>query len=209
MYVPGVFAELDNERIATIIDRFPLATLVGVIDGRPVADHLPFVRLEGFGPGKSLVSHVAKANSTWRIADQNDEVLLIFAGADAYISPSLYPSKVETHEVVPTYNYVSVHVRGKLTYSHDEGDKLRCVNHITEVMEAKKIEPWSVSDAPADYIRKMLNGIVALNVEILEIAAKIKASQNRLPKDQAGVLAGLKADPRTFEAANIISERLD
>lgn len=208
MYIPGFFAETDEARIAHFVDTHPLATLVGVSEGRPVADHLPFVCVSQLIEGGVMASHVAKANPTWRLADESPDVLLIFSGADAYISPSLYPTKQETHEVVPTYNYISVHVRGRLTCSHDRDDKLKCVSLLTQKMERGKDQPWSVTDAPERYIQKMLEGIVAINLEIQDVQAKIKASQNRIMKDQLGVLNGLRTDARTVEAANAISARI-
>jgi transcriptional regulator len=209
VYIPGIFAETDETVITRFVDTHPLATLVGIVDGRPMADHLPFVRVDHLIEGGVMASHVAKANPTWRLADESPDVLLIFSGADAYISPSLYPTKRETHEVVPTYNYISVHVHGRLTYSHEREDKLRCVSLLTQRMEHGNDEPWSVTDAPERYIQKMLEGIVAINLEIQSIQAKIKASQNRVMKDQIGVLNGLRTDVRTIEAANVISARIE
>ena len=208
MYVPEVFGEQDEGRITEFVDRHPLATLIVVDGGRAHADHLPFLRTDRLVIGGSLFSHVARPNRTWRIAESGPEVLLVFSGAAAYISPSLYPTKQETHEVVPTYNYVSVHVRGRLTCSHDPAVKRRCVERLTQRMEASRAEPWSVADAPPAYIDRMLEGFVALTLEVGEITAKSKSSQNRLPRDQLGVLEGLRADPATLEAAQVIATRL-
>jgi len=124
------------------------------------------------------------------------------------VSPSFYPSKARTHEVVPTWNYVAVHVRGTLHAVHDEGGKLAIVTALTDRMEAPRSAPWKVTDATADYIEKMLQGIVGLTLTITEVTAKTKASQNRTPADQRGALAGLRADPAAAEAAELIAQRL-
>ncbi|MBM4237896.1 MAG: FMN-binding negative transcriptional regulator [Gammaproteobacteria bacterium] len=208
MYTPAAFSEHDPEVIAHFIDHHPLATLVGVANAKPLVDHVPFMRNEPLAQGSRLIAHVAKGNATWRRAESSEHWMLVFTGATAYVSPSLYPSKQQTHEVVPTYNYVSVHLTGTLRCSHTREDKLRTVETLTQLMESKRAAPWAVSDAPSAYIDRMLEGIVALEFTVIEIVAKTKASQNRLPQDQRGVLDGLAADPATHEAAAIIARRL-
>ena len=122
------------------VDRHPLAPLIMVDGGKAYADHLPFLRTDRLVIGASLFSHVARPNATWRLAESGPEVLLVFSGAAAYVSPSRYPTRQETHEVVPTYNYVSVHVRGHLTCSHDPAVKRRCVERLTQRMEQGSTE---------------------------------------------------------------------
>lgn len=208
MYVPDVFKETDHDRVAQFIARHPLATLIGVQEGRPVADHLPFLCLDTLAPGSKLIAHTSISNPTWKLGENRPEVLLVFSGATAYVSPSLYPSKQQTHEVVPTYNYLSVHLRGHLEHSHERDTKLHHVTRLTEAMERTRAEPWSVSDAPAPYIEKMLKGLVALTFTVTSITAKTKASQNRLPQDQAGVARGLENDPATRDAAALVAARV-
>ncbi len=102
MYTPAVFGESDLRSIVDFIYDHPLATLIGVHGGKPVVDHLPFMRASLLAAGSRLVAHVAKGNATWRQAESSGHWLPVFTGATAYVSPSLYPSKQETHEVVPT-----------------------------------------------------------------------------------------------------------
>ena len=208
MYTPEPFAESDTARIAEFVSAHPLATLAGVEDGRPVVDHLPFMCLDRLAPGGTMVAHTAKGNATWRLGERGAEVVLAFSGASAYISPSFYPSKRETHQVVPTWNYRAIHVRGTLACTHDRDAKLQIVERLTRHMESGRADPWAVSDAPNDYIEKMLQGIVGLTLTINEVAAKMKASQNRTLADQRGVLLGLRDDPATADAAALISVRL-
>jgi transcriptional regulator len=208
MYLPGPFAESDHARMIEFVSAHPLATLAGVEDGRPVVDHLPFICLDRLAPGGTLVAHTAKGNVTWRLGERGSEVVLAFSGASAYVSPSFYPSKARTHEVVPTWNYVAVHVRGTLACTHDRDAKRDIVERLTRHMESGRAEPWAVSDAPADYIEKMLQGIVGLTLSITEVTAKTKASQNRTAEDRRGVVEGLRADEATREAAEVAREFL-
>jgi transcriptional regulator len=124
------------------------------------------------------------------------------------VSPSFYPSKLRTHEVVPTWNYVAVHVRGTLACTHDRDTKRQLVEQLTRHMESQRQEPWAVSDAPADYIEKMLQGLVGLTLTISEIVAKTKASQNRTAEDRRGVAEGLAAEEGAREAADVVRDLL-
>jgi len=206
MYIPGPFAEHDAARIAAFVATHPLATLVSIEDGRPVVDHLPVLCADRLAPGGTLIAHTSKSNPTWRLGERGAEAVVAFTGASAYVSPSFYPSKARTHEVVPTWNYVAVHVRGTLACTHDRDTKLQLVEQLTRHLESQRQEPWAVSDAPADYIEKMLQGLVGLTLTISEVVAKTKASQNRTAEDRAGVVAGLSADPASAEAAVRVAE---
>jgi transcriptional regulator len=209
MYIPSLFKESDTATIERFVDEHPLATVVLVTDGQPHVDHIPFMRISGLSPGGVLIAHVAKANNTWKLIDQTPSAMLVFTGASAYVSPSFYPSKPITHEVVPTWNYVGVHLKGKLSYSHDHDEKKRTVDHLTRKMEATRAEPWSIDDAPASYIAAMLSGVVALSFQIETIEAKFKASQNKTRKDRQGVIDGLESNSLTAEAAAIVKQHLD
>ena len=208
MYIPGPFAEHDAARIAAFVAAHPLATLVGIEDGRPVVDHLPVLCADRLAPGGTLIAHTSKSNPTWRLGERGAEAVVAFTGASAYVSPSFYPSKARTHEVVPTWNYVAVHVRGTLACTHDRDTKRQLVEQLTRHMESQRQQPWAVSDAPADYIEKMLQGLVGLTLTISEVVAKTKASQNRTAEDRRGVAEGLAADEGTREAADVARDLL-
>lgn len=205
MYQPTVFSQSDPQVIENFVDRHPFATLALVIDGRAHLDHMPFRRLGGLVRGGTLIAHVSKSNPTWRAAESPTTAVLAFTGASAYVSPSLYPSKAVTHEVVPTWNYVSIHVHGILRCSHGHKDKRRIVDELTRHMESTREAPWSIDDAPQAYIQKMLDGIVALTIDIERVDAKFKASQNRSREDRQGVASGLSGDPSTSEAAQVVA----
>jgi len=119
-------------------------------------------------------------------------VLIVFQGPQAYISPSLYATKPETHKVVPTWNYVMVQVRG-VAKVHDDVQWLEAqVAALTYSHEAKRASPWAVSDAPAPYIQSQLRGIVGVEITIASIEGKWKMSQNRPEADRRGVADGLE-----------------
>ncbi|MEY3975104.1 MAG: hypothetical protein RLZZ33_159 [Pseudomonadota bacterium] len=204
MYLPTVFAETDTAFIADFVDRHPLATVV--ISGHDglLVDHIPFIRDGELTVGHRLIAHAAKANSLWRALDTGAPAVLVFSGAGAYVSPSFYPSKQTTHEVVPTWNYVAIHIHGRLTCTRDDAETRAIVDRLTNKMEATRADPWKMSDAPAHYIDQMLQGVVGLVFQIEAIVAKTKASQNRLPEDRAGVLAGLTSSEETSEALRVL-----
>lgn len=207
MYLPMVFAERDAVFIADFVDRHPLATVVISGNDGLVIDHIPFMRDGELAISHRLVAHAAKANSLWRALDTGAPAVLVFSGAGAYVSPSFYPSKQTTHEVVPTWNYVAIHVHGRLSCTNDDVEKRAIVDRLTNKMESARTDPWKMSDAPTRYIDKMLQGVVGLVFEIEAIVAKTKASQNRLPEDRGGVIAGLAKEEETSEAARVV-ERL-
>ena len=211
MYVPPHFVEADGDRLAGFVDAHPLATLAVVCDGRIEAHHLPFLREGPLTAGSRLIGHVARGNPLWRHAERRVDALLVFSGAAAYVSPSYYASKADHHRVVPTYNYAAVHVHGELTCSHDADAKRHAVDRLTAHMEAARVDPWSVADAPADYVAGMLRGIVALSFEVRAVEAKFKASQNKSVADQRGVVHGLRQDAAPSDpaqAAALIEEHL-
>ncbi len=191
MYVPTAFAEDRSEVVAAFIEAHPMAQLVTMTDDGLVATPLPMLYepvADGLG---SLVGHVARANRHWANASPEVEALAIFTGANAYISPNWYPSKAEHGKVVPTWNYETVHVRGRFIV-HDEAEwKRALVTRLTERHESRFDAPWAVADAPPDYIETMLKAIVGIEIEVTSIQAKRKLSQNRPEPDVAGVIAGL------------------
>ena len=153
------------------------------------------------GPNGTLYGHFAKANPQWKELQNGAEALVIFAGADAYVSPGFYPSKAEHGKVVPTWNYVAVHAYGTAEVFTD-ADRLRnLVSALTDRHEAGRANPWKVADAPADYIDGMLKAIVGFALPIQRLEGKRKLSQNRSAADIAGVREGLAASPDVHDQA--------
>jgi transcriptional regulator len=150
------------------------------------ATHLPF-HLDG----DRLIGHVARANVHWRSAPC--DALVVMTGAEAYVSPNWYPSKHATGRAVPTWNYEAVHVRGRLTVFEDAGRLEAVVARLSDRHEAAQAHPWSLADAPRDYIDAMLRAIVGVEIAIASVHARRKLSQNKSAADHAGVVAGLSA----------------
>jgi transcriptional regulator len=161
-------------------------------DGFPVSTRLPVLWAEG-SPAGRLVFHMAYANPQWRdIATDGSPALAIFGGPEAYISPSYYASKPDDPRAVPTWNYSTVHVTGRVRVHHDPGWLLGAVTELTNVHERTRAEPWEVADAPAAYISQNLKAIVGLELTIVEIRAKAKRSQNRSTQDHRSITAALE-----------------
>ncbi len=195
MYVPPHFAEIDPERIASIIKAAPLACIVAQTGEGLVANHIPLLA----GPAGTLIGHIALANEMHHLVAENEEVLAIFRGENGYVSPNFYPSKVEHHRHVPTWNYEVVHVHGRISFQHDEHAKRAAVALLTRVHERRTNgqDAWRMADAPEDFIRQMLEGIVALRITIDRTLAKAKLSQNREPRDFRGTVDGLRKSGNT------------
>jgi transcriptional regulator len=191
MYLPSHFAQADAAALAALMREQPLAALVTLQGGEPTADHIP---LEFDAERQLLRGHVARANPLWKAAD-GQQVLAIFSGTQAYVSPGWYPSKAATHKVVPTWNYAVVHAHGRLRAVDDAPWLRELVGRLTDHHEQPRAQPWSVNDAPADYVQQMLRAIVGIEIAVERLEGKWKLSQNRSAEDRAGVAAGLAAEP--------------
>jgi transcriptional regulator len=196
MYLPKHFDQPDTEAIARLLVAHPLATLAWPSADGLTAEHLPLLWDRGASDGArgTLRGHVARANPVWREA-AGTEVLAVFQGPQAYVSPSWYPSKAETAKVVPTWNYAVVHAHGRLRVTEDAAWLRALVGRLTDTHEASRAQRWQVGDAPADYIETMLRAIVGIEIEVTRLQGKWKVSQNRSASDRAGVAVGLGAQP--------------
>lgn len=193
MYVPAHFSESDTDALHAFIAQRAFGTLVTHGASGLDANHIPFELLPGEGQFGTLHAHVARANPLWQDVADNDEVLVIFNGGDAYISPSWYPSKHEHHKQVPTWNYVVVHAHGRIRIRDDKKFVRGVVARLTRTHEAQETNPWKMGDAPADYLDTMLDTIVGLEVEITRLVGKRKLGQNKDARDIRGAAEALKA----------------
>lgn len=193
MYTPRAFALDDLPEIQQLIQHTRLAQLVSVGEHGLQASHLPLLLNPDEGANGTLYGHMAKANPQWRDLQNGAEALVIFAGADAYVSPAFYPAKAEHGKVVPTWNYLAVHAYGKAEVFTDAERLLAVVSALTDRHEGGRPQPWAVSDAPADYIDGMLKAIVGFALPIERVIGKRKLSQNRSQADINGVRNGLAA----------------
>ena len=181
------FAVVDPAELRSVITASPLAAIAwSGPDGLDVV-HVPLLLR-----GDSLVGHMARANRL--VQHDGVEVLAIFRAADAYVTPSWYPSKPEHGKVVPTWNYVVTHVHGRLRVIDDAAWVRGQIGELTRQQEGQRAKPWMVEDAPADYIAQMQKAIVGFEIPIARLTGVRKASQNREERDRAGVVAGLAAE---------------
>lgn len=194
MYLPKHFAENDVAEMHALMRANPLATLVSHGPDGLDANHIPLLLADGEPRGK-LQGHVARANPLWKPDSVTGEVLVVFHGDESYISPSGYATKAEHGKVVPTWNYVAVHAYGELRVIDDPDWILAQVSALTATNEATLPQPWAVSDAPADYIAKLLGAIVGIEITITRVLGKWKVSQNQPPANQASLIGALAGMP--------------
>ncbi|GGF17263.1 transcriptional regulator [Youhaiella tibetensis] len=205
MYTPPAFRQDDPQALRALMAEARLATLVTATADGLLATPLPLMLDETEGPHGVLYGHLARANRQWNTA-ANGEALAIFAGPDAYVTPSWYAAKREHGKVVPTWNYAAVHAYGPVEFFEDEARLLEVVSRLTDRHEHARSAPWAVTDAPDPFIRAQLKGIVGLRMPITRIEGKLKMSQNRSPEDRAGVADGLSQseDPADRVVARLI-----
>lgn len=192
MYTPSHFNEERPEVLQALVAAHPLGTLVTHSDAGLDADHIPFELAAPTpdAPFGTLRAHVARANPLWRQA--GTQVMAVFQGPSAYVSPSLYEEKPLSGRVVPTYNYAVVHAHGVLRAIEDPEWILALLQRLTTHHEAPRAAPWSVADAPSDYIATLLKAIVGIEIPLDSLRGKWKLSQNRPPPDQAAVAAMMR-----------------
>lgn len=200
MYTPSHFDEQRAEPLRQLLHEHPLGLLITNgphgLDANPV----PFLYEPREGTPGVLTCHVARANPVWKESAGN-EVLVVFQGPQAYISPNWYPSKFDNGKAVPTWNYIVVQARGRLVV-HDDVEWLRhLVTRLTQRHESTQAVPWQVSDAPPDYLNAMLRGIVGLEIPLSSLRGKWKMSQNHPAANREGVARGLHARGTEAEAA--------
>lgn len=193
MYNPPHFVESRPEVLHRILREHPLGTLVRSEGGALDADHIPFEFDPAVGPLGLLSAHVARANPLWQRCPTGTPVLVIFRGAQHYVSPNWYPSKHETHRQVPTWNYEVVHAHGTLTVRDDERHVRALVARLTRHHDAAEPRPWKMGEAPPDYIDAMLRNIVGIEVAITALVGKSKLSQNKEPRDRRQAADTLQA----------------
>lgn len=190
MYVPHFNALDDEQAIRAMVAQIGSAQLITMGPlGYPLATLLPVV-----WRGDTVIAHMARANEHWKSIGDDQPVLLVVTGPQAYVSPTWYAAKAEHGRVVPTWNYSVVQLTGRATV-HDDTDWLQgALDELVEHHEGHRETPWRSSDAPEKYIRGQLRAIVGLEVVVERVEAKAKLSQNRSDADQAGVVAGLMAE---------------
>lgn len=207
MYRVAAFSEDRVTVMHALIRAHPLATLVTFAGGVLEANHIPMLIDPAPTPHGTLRGHVARANPLWRERHEGSEALAVFQGPQAYVTPSWYPSKRDTGKVVPTWNYAVVHARGPLVVRDDRAWLRDLVSRLTDLQEAGLPQPWGIADAPADYIERMLEAIVGIEIPVVQLQGKWKVSQNRPEADRAGVIDGLvrRGDAQALAMAELVA----
>lgn len=187
MYVPRANVVEDEADVRAMVAGVGSAELVTVgADGYPRATLLPVL-----WEGDTVIAHIARANDHWREIVDGAPALMVCTGAQAYVTPSWYAGKAEHGRVVPTWNYSTVHLLGRV-HLHDDPDFVRrAVTSLTDRHEQVRPEPWAVTDAPPKFVDGQLRAIVGIELRVERVEAKAKLSQNRSAEDQAAVAAGL------------------
>jgi transcriptional regulator len=172
----------------------PLGLLVTHGVNGLMASPLPFLLYPEEGEYGVLRAHLARANPHWKELTGMAECLVVFQGPQGYVTPSWYPGKLETHKVVPTWNYATVHAWGTPSVIDDAAWLRRQLNDLTNYQEKPRLQPWSVDDAPADFVTAQMKAIIGIEIPIRRIEGKYKLSQNRNEADRAGVFKGMSEE---------------
>jgi transcriptional regulator len=202
MYIPKYFREDDLNTLHNLMRGYSFATLITQHEGVPFATHLPFLLDTRRDPNGTLLAHMARANPQWHDFNSEQEVLVIFQGPHAYVSPSWY----EVELSVPTWNYAVVHAYGIPRLLENDEELYNLLKILIEPHEAQFEPPWPFQ-LPDDYLRKMILGIVGFEIEITRLEGKFKMSQNRTASEREKVIAALQESPDTLAVAELMKNR--
>jgi transcriptional regulator len=191
MYTPPAFVVADRSELHEMIRQCHLANFVTATATGPMATPLPMFLDETECDMGVLYAHLARPNPQWQ-ADVLGDGLAVFMGPDAYVTPSWYATKAEHGKVVPTWNYTAVHASGPVEFFDDADRLLDVVSRLTNMHESSRKTPWAVTDAPENYIKAQLRGIVGIRMPIVNLEGKRKMSQNRPAEDRKGVKRGIE-----------------
>jgi transcriptional regulator len=186
MYIPPHFAVTRPEELQRIVREHPLGALVRHGPDGLDADHIPFEFDPAAGALGVLTAHVARANTVWQRCATGSAVMVIFRGAEGYISPNWYPTKHEAHRQVPTWNYEVVHAHGTIAVHDDERFVRGVVARLTRRHEAPEPRPWKMADSSPDFIEGMVRNIVGIEITLTALVGKSKLSQNKELRDRLG-----------------------
>ena len=211
MYMPKHFEERDIAVLHALIRSHPLGAWVTQPGEDLDVNHVPFLVDPARGEYGTLVCHVARANPVWKSLTGDRACVVIFQGPQTYITPSWYPTKHAHGKAVPTWNYAVVHAHGVPRVIDDRNWLLEHVTALSGRHESERAVPWSVSDAPADFIDTMLKAIVGIEIPVSTLAGKWKTSQNRPLPDKLGIIAGLceRGDANSGHMAELIQRHVE
>ena len=211
MYVNPLHRLNDRETLFALMATYPLGAWVCQGRAGLIANHVPFLLDRSRGPCGTLIGHVSRANPVWRELGSASPCVVMFQGAQAYITPGWYPGKAEHGEVVPTWNYVVAHAHGVARAVEDRDWIYDMLRRLTERHEAPRAAPWSVSDAPVPFMERMMRAIVGIEVPIDRLEGKLKASQDEAKPDRLGTVRGLgeQASDAARDMAALVLDAID
>lgn len=209
MYIPKHFDEPRTDVMHELMRARPLATLITLSSGGLNANHIPLQLANDVLPFGTLRGHVARANSLWQDYAKDVEVLAVFQGPDAYVTPSWYPTKAEDGKAVPTWNYAVAHAYGALRVIDDAAWLRAHLETLSAHSEAAFPQPWQLADAPNDFTEKLISAVVGIEIVITRLSGKWKISQNQPPRNHAGVINGLRAggEASALDVAAMMDDR--
>lgn len=191
MYLPPHFEERRLELLHDLMKKHPFGCVVTYSNGELDANHLPFEIVSDKGDFGKLLAHISRQNPLAEVLKNDADVLVIFRIDDVYISPNWYVGKFEHHKVVPTWNYVVIHARGKARIIEDEKVLRGILARLTREHESNQNVPWKMTDAPSEFISERMKHIVGIQIEITDLVGKFKLSQNRNKNDISSVATAL------------------
>lgn len=211
MYLPSHHEEKDLSVLHALIQAHPLGAWVTLDDEGFTANHIPFILDASRGQHGTLRAHVARANPVWQTLNAAAPSLVIFQGAQTYITPNWYPSKQLNGRVVPTWNYAVVHAHGTAKIIHDRGWLLQTITDLTNQNESGQPAPWKVADAPAEFIDRLVGAIVGIEIPITRIVGKWKVSQDEAIADRLGTAEALArlGDANSLAMSGLVSSRVN
>jgi transcriptional regulator len=211
MYVPKHHEEIDLQVMHTLIQAHSLGAWVTLDDNGFNADHIPFILDGSRGQHGTLRAHVARANPVWQTLNAAAPSLVIFQGPQTYITPNWYPSKQLNGKVVPTWNYAVVHAHGTAKIIHDRDWLSQTITDLTNQHESAQALPWKVSDAPAEFIDRLLDAIVGIEIPITRIVGKWKVSQDEARPDRLSTSEALAklGDANSLAMSDLVFSRID
>lgn len=211
VYLPPVFTEARPEVLIAHIERYDFALLVSHDESGFQTSRIPVLLARRSAPAEAggekltLQGHLARANPQVAQLAAGGEVLTVFTGPHAYVSPTWY----QAGPSVPTWNYADVHAYGTARLMAEEGWLRDLLHRLSERHERDSPAPWRMADQPPDYLATMLKNIVGFEIAVTRLEGKYKLSQNRPAGDRPRIIAALegRGDDDARAVARLMRDR--
>jgi transcriptional regulator len=207
VYLRSLFEEKRREVLEELIASYPLGAVAAARRHAVEVDHLPFQFYPDAGSCGALRCHVARANPLWQSLSSDEELLIVFQGPNHYISPSWSPGRERHGKVAPSWNYAVVHAHGFARPVEDREWLKAHLEDLAATHEAHRPRPWTLSEAPTEFIDQLLKHIVGIEITLTRLVGKWFVSQQRSHSDRAGVVEGLRQEPT--DAATAVARMIE